>query len=651
MTCKAYKHISGESTMEENLKLIISEGSRVCREHDIKADNSLIAYMACLLEVAAGSSDEGGIASPMEPQQVAQLARRIAGELNKKRSPVLAATKMQVMMDVAFKQQQELVEAGEAERAEQMDMLARAVIHARPPRDNSTKAHEQILARMLEYVATAAGIEAALTDDIAREEVRLAMESVFSFSALARFYTLSEEDRAQQMQELARITLGICLFNREVGRGGYALPPGTSTYMPQANRLLRDIGRHVAELSTEVQGCAAVQRISSSRPKAQSGKTEVEDEKNRAQAESVWAAQALVLFENLREDLQGGLDTVETLEAELNHLLLQAQDTVGGANAVSKEAVFPLFNRLGALHMAMAEELRVLVVRQRLYEDLEKARSQAVGVSLLQQSSRGRRPGKKTPVEAELEAMAQEAEAMPKGQPPRQPAESVEFTVPTESSPPAYTQLALNGFDAVAIAKQGLLQRGNPSLGCVRLRGEKDEDVSKLYCFAGWEALDAFASDPVTIDKGLRAAVIRQPVLARLLGLGSEYGVLDVHKILTVVSGPLKVDFGCQTPIHFCERHIDHKYEWNEWALRRRALQLTNLRQKATHSTQTGLSHFKRDTDTQVWVPKAAQVQTPVNKGQTMPKKLRYITGLRGPPSTKMNIVKLDLELGQSHQH
>lgn len=27
---------------------------------------------------------------------------------------------------------------------------------------------------------------------------------------------------------------------------------------------------------------------------------------------------------------------------------------------------------------------------------------------------------------------------------------------------------------------------------------------------------------------------------------------------------------------------------------------MTNLRQKATHSTQTGLSHFKRNTDTQV---------------------------------------------------
>jgi len=49
---------------------------------------------------------------------------------------------------------------------------------------------------------------------------------------------------------------------------------------------------------------------------------------------------------------------------------------VGGAAAVAKEAVFPLFDRLGALHLAIAEELRGLVVRQRLYEHLEQARSQ-----------------------------------------------------------------------------------------------------------------------------------------------------------------------------------------------------------------------------------------------------------------------------------
>jgi hypothetical protein len=60
----------------------------------------------------------------------------------------------------------------------------------------------------------------------------------------------------------------------------------------------------------------------------------------------------------------------------------QVQSKVGGSNAVSKEAVFPLFNQLGALHKAITEELRLLVVRQRLYEDLEKARGQ-VGWKIL----------------------------------------------------------------------------------------------------------------------------------------------------------------------------------------------------------------------------------------------------------------------------
>ena len=116
-------------------------------------------------------------------------------------------------------------------------------------------------------------------------------------------------------------------------------------------------------------------------------------------------------------------------------------------------------------------------------------------------------------------------------------------------------------------------------------------------------------------------------------------------------AGPLKVDLGAQTPVHFVERHIDPSYEWNVWALRRRALALANLRQKATHSAQTAASHFRRDADTQVWKPKEAQVQTRADKGQAMPKKLQYVAGLRGAPETKMSVIRLDLDLGQPHQH
>jgi len=40
---------------------------------------------------------------------------------------------------------------------------------------------------------------------------------------------------------------------------------------------------------------------------------------------------------------------------------------------------------------------------------------------------------------------------------------------------------------------------------------------------------------------------------------------------------PLTKDVGTGTPTHFVESYIDINYHWNEWELRRRALQIVNL--------------------------------------------------------------------------
>lgn len=63
------------------------------------------------------------------------------------------------------------------------------------------------------------------------------------------------------------------------------------------------------------------------------------------------------------------------------------------------------------------------------------------------------------------------------------------------------------------------------------------------------------------------------------------------------------------------------------------------------------LSHFRRENETQVYLPKSQSTMTRADKGQSMPKKLRYIAGLRGGSKTKMAVVQLELELGQPHQH
>ncbi len=53
----------------------------------------------------------------------------------------------------------------------------------------------------------------------------------------------------------------------------------------------------------------------------------------------------------------------------------------------------------------------------------------------------------------------------------------------------------------------------------------------------------------------------------------------------------------------------------------------------------------------QVWLPKGVASQTHVNKGQSMPRKLRHVAGLRGAPGTQMTVLNLELDLGQPYQH
>ena len=363
--------------------------------------------------------------------------------------------------------------------------------------------------------------------------------------------------------------------------------------------------------------------------------------------------------------------------------LLQVRDAVGSSAAVSKDVIYPLFDRLGALHIALTEELRLLVVRQRLYEQatglLGGFTSMLPSPLLMIATLKGKVPTNPwvsklalpSPLEREAQAAA---DSMLPSDLPVFP-EGFEYIGPHASSEETHQGISLAGFCSASIAELGrapaigtpcnpesrdsaanasppalprpwTLKLIKPSLGFVKV-----VSTGELLGFSSPVAMRAFAADPTGVLSGVDAAVLRQPLLAKLLGRSALHPSLAIQTIVGIMAGPLKVDFGCQTPVHFVERNIDYGYEWNQWALRRRALALANLRGKRTHSTQSALSHFKRDGDTQVWLPKDALVQTRVDKGQSMPKKLQFVSGLRGSPNVKMNVIRLEMDLGQPHQH
>jgi hypothetical protein len=112
--------------------------------------------------------------------------------------------------------------------------------------------------------------------------------------------------------------------------------------------------------------------------------------------------------------------------------------------------------------------------------------------------------------------------------------------------------------------------------------------------------------------------------------------------------GVAVADAAVATPLHFVERHIDRKYEFSEWALRRRAVQLANLRQCATHGAQTDNSHFRRDNDTQVYLPRVAETQTLHAVATNTERTVSYVSGVRGVPEPFVEAAARNRAVGKS---
>ena len=278
----------------------------------------------------------------------------------------------------------------------------------------------------------------------------------------------------------------------------------------------------------------------------------------------------------------------------------------------------------------------------------------------------------------EKESKATKADMMPAGM--RPVCLSVEST-------PEFMQLPLEyqGFCPWTISQRaGLLLPGKPALGVIQYNG-------KYYVFAHEVALNVFLSDPEKFKNGLKNVAMKNPELIHLLRLTEEFpnaaiskimgnmgqinnrgnsalsntGELDQSRVggttpLTRDGIPIgfsapaeKKDQSTETPTHFIEKNIDPNYSWNEWSLRRRALQIANLRKCKTTSQQTDLSQMRRDIDTQVYLKREKDTQTRTSTGTSAPREVTYIRGLRGDTKNmirdgEVGITSLKIETGAS---
>jgi hypothetical protein len=63
------------------------------------------------------------------------------------------------------------------------------------------------------------------------------------------------------------------------------------------------------------------------------------------------------------------------------------------------------------------------------------------------------------------------------------------------------------------------------------------------------------------------------------------------------------------------EKNLDPNYCWNEWELRKKAIQMANIRKRTTQACQTILSDYRTDSEIQTYLPKDAAVGTMKHHG------------------------------------
>lgn len=484
-------------------------------------------------------------------------------------------------------------------------------------------------------------------------EIAAALESVFPRIGLKAFTSLAAEDKVAQLYELADIVLGIRLFNRHIGKGGAGIKDVPRTAAELVASLVGQVGEDLEGIETlSAQYVDVVSHMYRSGAKS-SG--EAGARLARLQQELANRRQYLAYLSTLYAAFKSSGAHVE----QLTRLLLQEMEAlkqlVGSRSSVPKEQVYPRFDSLAKVWATFNEELRLLQAREatlaqlRTYtesyvptlrsDDLVAARSARRADSALGGEVAALPPAEPSEVEAVLKA-AGASEATADG--------AVAEEVGEEEA--AFASLELEGYCPVTLAQRGgLLLLAKPGL-VVRYRSRYYGCVDLPSVAAFLAAPDAYLGSTLEVAK-------RAPELIHLLRLQEHFPAASIQEIMRqgsqaaggggLASAPQARHFqdSCvQTATHVVEKRIDPSYEWNEWALRRRALDLANLRKKATHSTQTVASSMRREAETQVYLPKEEGTMTGVSSSTAVPVTRNYIAGLRGAPDAKMAVVNLTVD-------
>ncbi|CAM9199753.1 unnamed protein product, partial [Discosporangium mesarthrocarpum] len=653
----------------DEIQELVREVIRQCASRGVTVSEVLAAFVA--RTVIEKSTVDGqplfSLDKPLTQEAVNDLIDRSVDRLLETDSPSLETLKMQVAFDSSYITEEEDLESYYMRRNTRLREMQRTIVMMKA-RDGAdfdalTALHRQIFAYLLRHTHDGSDIVRGV-----EREVAAALESVFPRISLKAFIALPAEERFAQLDELANIVLGIRVFNHHIGKGGVNIPDPEKDVVT----LLQQLGASLAKEVEDAQGtCLELQdlivHIHLRQPQ---GVTDTM--LTRWKDELANRRQYLSYLQSLQEDTAVSERKVGTLRQTMGSEMADLQELVGNRTSVPKEHVYPKFFEIATEWTALYREYKIILGRARTMEVLQSfsnsyTPSLTSDLDVLQSVAHGSTASLEEDAQAAEAAVAvTTGELKEEGGTGGAEAKGIEdregrtddskregtpdttdqvnaheiqegggerpVKLSIESTP-EFMQLPLEyqGFCPWTIVnRQGLLLPGKPELGVVRYK-------NAYFVFAHRVAITTFLDHPDRFIAGVHERAMLSPELIHLLRLQDAFPKTSITRMLKGGKGqvrssltmapPEKKDAGTETPVHLVEGHIDPGYHWNEWVLRRRALNMANLRMCATKSQQTDDSHFRRAADTQVHLPRVNDTQTTRSSGTNPPQHIQYFAG------------------------
>ncbi|XP_063697168.1 cilia- and flagella-associated protein 206 [Culicoides brevitarsis] len=425
-------------------------------------------------------------------------------------------------------------------------------------------------------------------DSLILTETSNALHSVMSRVDIENFIALNKNDRVNSLVEIREIVTGIILFNQDAGNSSITLME-----LPQILEQSYESTKSILQITL----CEILDRINLLTSAISSAISN--DFKNRqiivllpqnVTAEDfetvknslIMNRQHEIFTRKLSEFLENVKLDIDKNNHRYNETLKLIHETVQFRTAIPTEKVFPKFAELSKCWSRLQNNIYLLSEINQINNQLLQLSEKAVCCDEIAYKLLG-----DSVIETDEERSA------------RYKDKKISLLGDNCSVQPYNKKMKLEyyGFCTWMLSQgRGILIPGLPETGIIVYRNAN-------YAFSSPEVALMFEDTPEKLMYKIIETAKNRIELIRLLD------IYDQMKSFEVCSS--KVDEGScelvkqtndqevQTELHPIPYHKDERYMWNIWDIRKKAIQLANLRKCATTSAQTMLSYQKYNVNVQ----------------------------------------------------